>query len=337
MKVAVVILNWNGRNYLRQFLPSVISNSGDAEVIVADNASTDDSCEVLRKEFPSVKQIINRENFGFAGGYNEALKHVEADYFVLLNSDVEVTPDWISPVIKMMEKDKSIAACQPKILSHADHTSFEYAGAAGGFIDKYGYPFCRGRIFDSIEKDNGQYDDARQIFWATGACMFLRASAFRNVHGFDASFFAHMEEIDLCWRMQHTGGKVWYCPASKVYHVGGGTLHKSNPHKTYLNFRNNLLMLYKNLPENEFKKVFIFRRVFDFLAAIKFLLSAGGLKEMKAVIRAHNDFNKMKKSLKTIHFENSMTGDKISSVVYSKSVLWDYYLAGRKLFSRLNF
>ncbi|MCX6273952.1 MAG: glycosyltransferase family 2 protein [Bacteroidetes bacterium] len=337
MKVAVVILNWNGRNFLRQFLPSVISNSGDAEIIVADNASTDDSCEVLRKEFPSVKQIINRENFGFAGGYNEALKHVEADYFVLLNSDVEVTPDWISPVIKMMEKDKSIAACQPKILSHADHTSFEYAGAAGGFIDKYGYPFCRGRIFDSIEKDNGQYDDARQIFWATGACMFVRAAAFRNVNGFDASFFAHMEEIDLCWRMQSAGGAIWYCPESKVYHVGGGTLHKSNPHKTYLNFRNNLLMLYKNLSENEFKKVFIFRQVFDFLAAFKFLLRSGGIPEMKAVLRAHKDFRDMKKSLKPVQFENRITGERFSKVVYAKSILREYYLSGKKLFSRLNF
>ena len=309
MKVAVVILNWNGRNYLRQFLPSVISNSGDAEIIVADNASTDDSCEVLRKEFPAVKQILNKENFGFAGGYNEALRHVQADYFVLLNSDVEVTPQWISPVIEMMEKDPSIAACQPKILSHADHASFEYAGAAGGFIDKYGYPFCRGRIFDSLERDNGQYDDARQIFWATGACMFVRASAFRNVQGFDASFFAHMEEIDLCWRMQNAGGKIWYCPASKVYHVGGGTLHKSNPHKTYLNFRNNLLMLYKNLPESEFKKVFFFRRVFDFLAAIKFLFSSGGLKEMKSVLRAHKDFRRMKKNLKTEQHKYVLAGE----------------------------
>jgi GT2 family glycosyltransferase len=334
MKVAVVILNWNGRNFLRTFLPPVLKYSGQAEVIVADNASSDDSCEVVKTEFPSVRLIRNEKNHGFAGGYNEALKKVEADYFILLNSDVEVTPGWIDPVIAMMEKDISIAAAQPKILSHADKTSFEYAGAAGGFIDKYGYPFCRGRIFDTIEKDSGQYDDERRIFWATGACLFVRASAFRNVNGFDEKFFAHMEEIDLCWRLQKAGGAIWYEPGSTVYHVGGGTLHKSNPHKTYLNFRNNLIMLYKNLPAKEFEKVFSFRLLYDTLAAAKFVISSGNLNETRAVIRAHNDFRKMKKDLQKTTEGNEA---EISKVIFQKSILNEYYLNGKKLFSRLPF
>jgi GT2 family glycosyltransferase len=334
MKVAVVILNWNGRSFLRTFLPSVIKCSGQAEIIVADNASTDDSCDVVRTEFPSVKLVLNEKNFGFAGGYNHALKNIEADYFILLNSDVEVTPGWIDPVIAMMEKDKSIFAAQPKILSHLDKTSFEYAGAAGGFIDPYGYPFCRGRIFNTIEKDTGQYNDARRIFWATGACMFVRASAFKNVNGFDERFFAHMEEIDLCWRLQKAGGTIWYCPQSAVYHVGGGTLPKSNPHKTYLNFRNNLFMLYKNLPEKEFEKVFSFRYIFDFIAAIKFLVSSGNLHETRAVMRAHADFKKMKDEFSRVTGSNS---SEISEVIYPRSILNEYYLGGKKHFSQLNF
>ena len=334
MKVAVVILNWNGRNFLRTFLPPVLKYSGQAEIIVADNASGDDSCDVLKMEFPSVKLIVNSKNHGFAGGYNEALKHVDADYFILLNSDVEVTPEWIDPVISMMEKDHSIAAAQPKILSHADKTSFEYAGAAGGFIDKYGYPFCRGRIFDTIEKDTGQYNDARRIFWATGACMFVRASAFKNVNGFDETFFAHMEEIDLCWRLQKAGGTIWYCPGSTVYHVGGGTLHKSNPHKTYLNFRNNLLMLYKNLPQKEFEKVFSFRFLYDSLAALKFFASSGNLNETRSVTRAHRDFGKMKKDIVKTPAGND---DEISKVIFPKSILNEYYFGGNKTFTRLGF
>jgi len=337
MKIAVVILNWNGKNFLRKFLPSVIRNSGEAEIIVADNASTDDTIEMLGREFPGVTQIMNKKNFGFAGGYNEALKNIEADYFILLNSDVEVTPGWIMPVIDMMERDVSIAAAQPKILSHADPSSFEYAGAAGGFIDKYGYPFCRGRIFDSIEKDNGQYDDARRIFWATGACMFVRSSAFREAKGFDETFFAHMEEIDLCWRLQKAGGTIWYCPQSSVNHVGGGTLHKSNPHKTYLNFRNNLLMLYKNLAPKEFKKVYRFRMTFDFLAAVKFFAGTGNLADTRAVWRAHSDFSKMKNDLARPSLENETAGKKIKEIIYPKSILKTYYLEGKKFFSRLDF
>ncbi|CAN5574761.1 glycosyltransferase family 2 protein [soil metagenome] len=337
MKIAVVILNWNGRNLLRQFLPSVIRNSGVAEIVVADNASTDDSCELLRKEFPGVRQILNKRNLGFAGGYNEALKNIQADYFILLNSDVEVTPGWIVPVIEMMEHDLSIAAAQPKILSHADPGSFEYAGAAGGFIDKYGYPFCRGRIFDRIEKDNGQYDDAKRIFWATGACMFVRSSTFYEAKGFDETFFAHMEEIDLCWRLQKAGGTIWYCPQSSVLHVGGGTLNKSNPHKTYLNFRNNLLMLYKNLPLKEFNKVYRFRMSFDFIAALKFVAGTGKLADTKAVLRAHSDFRKMKNGLAKFSLENESSTQKIRGVVYPKSILKAFYMEGRKFFSGLDF
>jgi GT2 family glycosyltransferase len=334
MKIAVVILNWNGRNFLRTFLPLVLKHSGQAEIIVADNASSDDSCDVLRSEFPSVKLILNEKNHGFAGGYNSALKHVDADYFILLNSDVEVTPGWIDPVIALMEKDHAIAAAQPKIMSHAHKASFEYAGAAGGFIDKYGYPFCRGRLFNSIEEDTGQYNDARRIFWATGACMFVRASAFNNVSGFDEKFFAHMEEIDLCWRLQKAGGTIWYSPGSTVYHVGGGTLHKSNPHKTYLNFRNNLLMLYKNLPEKEFEKVFSFRLLFDTVAAIKFFASSGNLNETRAVIRAHRDFRKMKKEFMKTPGGNE---DEISKIIYQGSILNEYFVEGKRRFSQLGF
>ena len=337
MKIAVVILNWNGRDYLRRYLPAVLSHSGDAEIIVADNASSDDSLGVLSREFPRVRQILNAKNLGFAGGYNEALKHVEADYFILLNSDVEVTPGWIDAPVKMMERDPAIAACQPKILSAADRGYFEYAGAAGGFIDRYGYPFCRGRIFDSIEKDSGQYDDARRVFWASGACMFLRAAAFRDVGGFDDAFFAHMEEIDLCWRLQKAGGTVWYCPNSTVYHVGGGTLHKSNPHKTFLNFRNNLMMLYKNLPRAAFGKVYRVRFFLDILAAIKFTLSTFRAGDLRAVIRAYAAFRVWKKKLPDNSFPGSPENDPAQPVIYPFSIVKAYYLQGKKTFSNLGF
>lgn len=337
MKVAVVILNWNGRNFLKQFLPSVIAHSAGAEIIVADNGSTDDSCALLANDFPGVRQLLNKSNLGFAGGYNEALKHVHADYFILLNSDVEVTPGWIQPVIGMMDKDTSIAACQPKILSHSTKKAFEYAGAAGGFIDKYGYPFCRGRIFHIVENDDGQYNDSRKVFWATGACMFVRASAFAAAGGFDEAFFAHMEEIDLCWRLQRAGGNIWYCGESSVYHVGGGTLHKSNPHKTYLNFRNNLLMLYKNLPQKKFESVFLFRLVFDFIAAVKFILDTGSLKDTRAVIRAHADFRKMKSKTERSSPVSENFQRQIEEVTYPKSILSAFYLKGKKYFSSLRF
>jgi GT2 family glycosyltransferase len=256
-KVAVVILNYNGLHWLKTFLEDVILKSKEAEIYVADNASTDDSLDYVKQHFPSVKIVENKDNTGYAGGYNNALQHICADYYVLLNSDVEVTDNWISPIIEQMEKDKSIAACQPKIKKYDEKTHFEYAGACGGFIDKYGYPYCRGRIFDNLEEDKGQYDNPIEVFWASGACLFLRSTAFYEVGGFDWDFFAHMEEIDLCWKLKNKGYKIMCIPQSTVYHVGGGTLKNGSYFKTYLNYRNNLLMLYKNLePKNRFKILF---------------------------------------------------------------------------------
>jgi len=287
---AVVILNWNGRKYLEQFLSPLIQySSEEAEIIVADNASNDDSIAFLETNFPSIRIIRNASNEGFARGYNLALKQVKADYYILLNSDIEVTPDWIHPVIDMMGKDPSIAACQPKIRSYIDRSKFEYAGAAGGFIDKYGYPFCRGRIFQSLEEDLGQYDDVIEIFWATGACMFVRADLFHQAGGLDEDFFAHMEEIDLCWRLKNLGYKIMYCPQSVVYHIGGGTLPKISWRKTYYNFRNNFFLLYKNLPDNLVCEVFAKRFVLDGIAALKFLFTAG-FKDFWAIYRAHISF-----------------------------------------------
>ncbi|MFN8165301.1 MAG: glycosyltransferase family 2 protein [Bacteroidia bacterium] len=333
VKTAVVILNWNGKAFLEKFLPNVIRHSStDAEIIVADNASGDDSVSFIRSNFPSVRIIINEKNEGFTGGYNIALKQVEADYFVLLNSDVEVSKDWLKPLIALMEKDKSIAACQPKIIAYNDRSEFEYAGAGGGFIDKLGYPFCRGRIFNTLEKDKGQYNDTIDVFWATGACMFVRASVYRELGGLDENFFAHMEEIDLCWRMHRKGYRVCYCGQSEVYHVGGGTLAKNNPRKTYLNFRNNLLMIYKN-SGNRKGSILRKRMFFDFVAACKFLIT-NGFDDFKAVFRAHIDFRKMKKLYpdadehKLNAFENS--------TIYTRSILLDYYFYNRKSFIDLN-
>ena len=244
-KTAVVILNWNGKKFLEQFLPYVIKHSSsDAEVIVADNASNDDSVEFLKNNYPEIQIINNNENGGFSKGYNEALSKIDAEYYVLLNSDIEVTENWIKPIIDLMDSDKSIAVCQPKLRSYHQKEMFEYAGAAGGFIDKYGYPFCRGRIFNSIEVDNGQYDDTCEVFWATGAAMFVRAELYHKFGGLDNDFFAHMEEIDFCWRLKNEGYKIMYCADSVVYHVGGGTLPKNSSRKTFLNFRNNFNLLY---------------------------------------------------------------------------------------------
>ncbi|MBX9785690.1 MAG: glycosyltransferase family 2 protein [Chitinophagaceae bacterium] len=272
--VAIVILNWNGKTFLQQFLPSVVASSyHNKKIIVADNASTDGSVEYVKTNFPGVEVLVSSKNFGFAGGYNYFLKQVEADYYVLLNSDVEVTPGWIEPVIELMEGNAQIAACQPKILSWHKKDEFEYAGASGGWLDAYGYPFSRGRLFDIIEKDNGQYNDAVPVFWATGAALFIKAKCYHQMNGFDEYFFAHMEEIDLCWRLQRSGYLVYVCPQSTVYHVGAGTLPKGSQRKVYLNFRNNLIMLTKNLPASQLIWKIPYRIFLDAISAWKELIT----------------------------------------------------------------
>jgi hypothetical protein len=336
-KVAVVILNWNGKKFLEEFLPSVVKNNPDfSEIIVADNASSDDSVSFLEKNYPSVRIIRNASNGGFAKGYNDALAVVDADYFVLLNSDVEVTPGWIEPVIAMMDKDKSIAAAQPKILSFHHKDEFEYAGAAGGFMDKNGYAFCRGRIFETVEKDEGQYNNDREIFWATGACLFVRASAWKEMNGLDADFFAHQEEIDLCWRLRNRGYKIMYCAASKVYHVGGGTLAKQNPQKTYLNFRNNLILMVKNK-----KGPFLFFKIFwrmclDFIAGMKFLF-AGEIAHFWAVQRGHFGFYaRLPETLRKRSALKKNITHFATHGIYNKNIVVEYFLRGKKKFSDLD-
>ena len=271
-KIAVVILNYNGKSFLEKFLPSVIQNSDNHTIVVADNASTDDSIGFMKTTYPEVRLIEMEKNTGFSQGYNLALKEIEAEYYVLLNSDVEVTPQWLQPLAEFMDTHPQVAACQPKIKAYHNKTHFEYAGAAGGFIDKLGYPFCRGRVFDDVEADEGQYNDNKEVFWATGACMFVRSSLYWQLEGLDNDFFAHMEEIDLCWRFKNAGYQIYYVGASEVYHVGGGTLHKSNPRKTFLNFRNNLILLYKNLPARKLWFILWLRFWLDGIALLRFLL-----------------------------------------------------------------
>lgn len=334
-KVAVVILNYNGRKFLEQFLPNLIANCDPAifEVIVADNASTDDSVAFMREHFPSIRLIINGSNGGFATGYNLALRQVEAEYYVLLNSDIEVTPHWIEPIIELMDSDPKIAACQPKILSYYHREQFEYAGACGGFIDKYGYPFCRGRVFQTLENDEGQYDTPMEVFWATGACMFVRAGLYHQMGGLDDSFFAHMEEIDLCWRLKNAGFKVFCCPQSKVYHIGGGTLPKNSPRKTYLNFRNNLSLLFKNLPEGHVAPVIAYRIVLDWVAAAKFFCE-GCFADSRMVFKAHFDFYRRIKALK--ESRRSTKHQKVSRV-YQHNIVFDNVLHGKKKFTDFDF
>jgi GT2 family glycosyltransferase len=333
VKVAVVILNWNGKRFLEKFLPSLINHSReDAEIIVADNASSDGSVEFLQSAYPAIQIIRNPDNGGFAKGYNSALRQVDAQYYVLLNSDIEVTPDWIRPVIGLMESDPLIAACQPKIRSYSEPSNFEYAGAAGGFIDKYGYPFCRGRVFQSIEEDNGQYDDVTEIFWATGACMFVRADLYHSLGGLDDDFFAHMEEIDFCWRLKNKGYKILYCPGSTVYHIGGGTLPKISWKKTYFNFRNNFILLYKNLPDNLLFEVFAKRLVLDAIAAMKFLFTAG-FKDFWAVLKAHFSFYW---GLKKTRQKRKMLHQGPLKNVYKKNIVFEHFIRGKKKFSDLD-
>ncbi|MBC8399510.1 MAG: glycosyltransferase family 2 protein [Flavobacteriales bacterium] len=290
MKTAVVVLNWNGKAWLEKFLANLVKHSQESTVFVADNASTDDSVDFVKSNFPSVKIIINASNGGYAKGYNDALKQIDAEYFVLINSDIEVTEDWLSPIIDLMDSDKKIAACQPKLLDYKKRNTFEYAGASGGFIDNLGYPFCRGRIFDDIEEDKGQYNDAIEVFWATGACLFVRSSHYNEVGSLDEDFFAHQEEIDLCWRLKNKGYKIMVQPKSVVYHVGGGTLNAGSPFKTHLNFRNNLFMLFKNLPTFSLFTTIPTRLLLDGVAALTFLNKPKGLKHVLAIAKAHFTF-----------------------------------------------
>ncbi len=333
-KVAVVILNWNGRPFLQRFLPSVLATRyANLEVVVADNASTDDSVAFVQQHFPSVRILTLFQNWGFARGYNEALQQVAADYYVLLNSDVEVQPYWVQPVIDLMEADPSIGACQPKILMEGHRDLFEYAGAAGGWIDFLGYPFARGRVFDTCEVDKGQYNTVTPVFWASGAAMFVRAGVYHACGGLDAYFFAHMEEIDLCWRMQLQGHRVMVCPQSVVYHVGGGTLPKGNERKVYLNFRNNLIMLWKNLPVSQLLWKLPLRFMLDAVSAWKSLLAGEG-HYFKAVMRAHFSFAKWCLFMKNRHKTRPVPGA-ILHGYHKGSIIWAYFIRGKRKFSEI--
>jgi GT2 family glycosyltransferase len=329
MTFAVVILNWNGKSWLEKFLPSVIkySDTSFCQIIVADNNSSDNSVEFLTQNFPTVSIIKNSSNGGYAKGYNEALKEVNADIFVLLNSDVEVSENWLTP-FKEVFCDETIAAAMPK-----HHSKFEYAGAAGGFIDKYGYAFCRGRMFDSIEIDEGQYNKNSEIFWASGACLFVRSNIYKQTNGFDEDFFAHQEEIDLCWRIKNLGYKIMYVHNSEVYHVGGGTLNALNPKKTYLNFRNNLFMLHKNLPQQYLFKIIFLRLFLDGIAGVKFLLQ-GQLNHTFAVVKAHFKYHQ-----NIVNLNMKRRGQNyidFTSCVYLNSVVKEYFVLKTKKFTNLN-
>lgn len=322
---------------MRRYLPSVLQHSrGEAVVYVADNASTDDSVDMLRTEFPDCRIIQLEKNWGFADGYNKALAEVEAEYYVLLNSDVEVTSHWLTPLVGFMGGHPEVAVCQPKLLSVADRDSFEYAGACGGLLDRYGYPFCRGRIFGTVEKDQGQYDSRQEILWATGAALMIRAADYKAVGGLDGRFFAHNEEIDMCWRLRIRGRGVWCVPESRVYHVGGGTLPKSNPMKTFLNFRNNLTMLYKCLPDKELAHVMRVRRWLDYVAALEMLLLQGNVGDFKAVLRARRAFGKWKhdfdKDRQDIQASRKDGNKPLRSPF---SILWQYYAKGKHVYSEL--
>uniref|UniRef100_UPI004027071C glycosyltransferase family 2 protein n=1 Tax=Segatella hominis TaxID=2518605 RepID=UPI004027071C len=336
-KVAIVILNWNGQKMLAKFLPNVIEYSRqDAEIWVADNSSSDGSMHLLETQFPQVKTIVLEQNFGFAEGYNRALRQIEADYYVLLNSDVEVSHHWLTPLIEFMDSHPQVAACQPKLLAEYDKDSFEYAGACGGFLDKYGYPFCRGRIFGMVERDNGQYDYQQEILWATGACMMIRSADYWKAGGLDGRFFAHNEEIDLCWRLRLMGRKIYCIPESEVYHVGGGTLPKSNPMKTFLNFRNNLTMLYKNLSDKELSYVMKVRWFLDYLAAFEMLLLQRNWGDFKAVFKARKAFKEWRSSFdeERKRIQAQRVEEEIPQI-FQTSILWQYYAKGVKNFKDL--
>lgn len=328
-KIAVIILNWNGKNLLERFLSSVVANSQEAKVYVADNASTDDSVAYIKKNFPTVQIIQNTNNDGYAKGYNDALKHVSADFYCLLNSDVEVTKDWLIPILETFQKEPNTAIIQPKILDYNKKDHFEYAGAAGGFIDKYGYPYCRGRIFDTIEKDEGKYSDTIPIFWASGACLFVRSEIFHHLKGFDESFFAHFEEIDLCWRAFNLGYDIKYVGTTTIYHVGGATLKNNNPKKTYLNFRNSLYTLTKNAPGPLVPLIFI-RMVLDGFAALKFFVEFK-FSHIFAILKAHLNFYMQLPVL----LKQRKDSNQKNNYYHQKSIVSAYYITNRKTFNSL--
>jgi GT2 family glycosyltransferase len=331
MKAAVVILNFNGKKWLEQFLPSVVAYSEGAKIVVADNGSTDNSIEFVSNAFPQIKIISFQENLGFCKGYNRALQQIDAEYFVLLNSDVEVTANWLEKLLNFMDKNPQVWVCQPKIKSYHQKTHFEYAGAAGGMLDKWGFAFCRGRIFDHVEPDLGQYEENAPIFWASGACMCVRASAWKNLEGFDEYFFAHFEEIDFCWRVQKAGGEVFYCCESEVFHVGGATLNASNPRKTFLNYRNNLITLYKNLPQKGKFTFLFFRLVLDGLSSLIFLKKMQ-FQHIWAIVKAHFSFYAY------LFKEKPQAGSSAQKMVslFPKAIVWEYFVKKKKTFMEIS-
>ncbi|ATS09539.1 glycosyltransferase family 2 protein [Porphyromonas gingivalis] len=335
MTTAVIILNWNGRKMLEEFLPSLIAHTPrqSARLIVADNGSTDDSVEFLRRQYPQVELILFPENYGFAEGYNRAIAQTECDCVVLLNSDVEVSEGWLDAPLALLQERSDVAAVQPKIRAFREKHAFEYAGAAGGYVDRWGYPFCRGRIFDTVETDTGQYDDIAEVFWASGAALFIRRQVYMAVGGLDPRFFAHQEEIDLCWRLHSCGWRIAVAPSSTVFHLGGGSLDMKNPRKVYLNFRNNLLMLYKNLPETALRPTMRIRALLDFLSAMVFLLT-GKFRHMQAVVRARRDFRRMRSDFSASRSENLLLGS-IPAPMKPYSIVFQFYIRRRKIFSRL--
>ena len=335
-RVAVVILNWNGEKMLREFLPDVVRHSTGAEIVVADNASTDGSLQMLEREFPTVRRIVLDRNYGFAQGYHLALEQVDAEFYLLLNNDVQVGADWLSPLMEYMDNNPHVAACQPKLLCHWDRTRFEYAGASGGYIDAWGYPYCRGRVMGTVEEDKGQYDEPASLLWATGAALMIRREAYWLAGGLDGRFFAHQEEIDLCWRLRSRGYGIACVPQSKVWHVGGGTLPKDSPHKTYLNFRNNLLLLYKNLPSERLETVMRVRFWLDALASVQFLLT-GKWGSSLAVWRGRRDFFRMRPQF-VADRERNLKAAVLSPVPEQTavSILWQYYARGKKTFKEIH-
>jgi len=337
IKTAVVILNWNGLKYLKMFLPDVLryTLNSDTSVYVADNGSTDGSREWLSSNFNDIRIINLEKNYGFAEGYNLALKQIDARYFVLLNSDIEVTEGWLEPLVCYMDSDPDTASCQPKILSYNNKDHFEYAGAAGGYLDKYGYPLCRGRVLFELEKDTGQYDSFADIFWSTGACMIVRSEAWKRCGGFDPAFFAHMEEIDLCWRFHKTGYRVAFIPGSEVFHIGGGAIPYNSPFKTYLNFRNSLFLLYKNLPDHKLRKTLLTRKLLDVIAAL-FLLAKGQFRSSLAVLKAHSDYYRNIRSLKEKRaFVKSLGEKESNSLILNKCLVFEFYICKKRTYRAL--